>query len=91
MIGIHGRLQREGKVTHIVTERIEDLTPLLHQVGDRPFPHRTGPGDGARNGGYDPRERVRRPLPSPRPTAACASARATFTKRFRLSPALVAL
>ena len=56
MIAVHGRLQSEGKVTHIVSERIEDLTPLLATVGDRDFPHRTGPGDGARNGGYDPRD-----------------------------------
>ena len=61
MIGVRGTLQREGKVTHIVTERLEDLTPLLRQVGEMSFPHKTGPGDGARNGGYDPRERLLRP------------------------------
>ena len=56
MIAVHGKLQREGKVIHLVSERIEDLTPLLTTVGDRDFPHRTGPGDGARNGGHDPRD-----------------------------------
>jgi error-prone DNA polymerase len=56
MIGVRGILQREGQVIHVVTERIEDLTPLLTQVGALDFPHRTGPGDGARNGGYDPRD-----------------------------------
>ena len=56
MIAVHGRLQKEGKVIHIVSERIEDLTPLLGTVGDRDFPHRTGPGDGVRNGGRDPRD-----------------------------------
>jgi error-prone DNA polymerase len=55
MIAVHGRLQKEGKVIHVVSERIEDLTPLLTTVGDRDFPHRTGPGDGARNAGYDPK------------------------------------
>jgi error-prone DNA polymerase len=56
MIGVRGRLQKEGQVIHLVTETLEDLTPLLAQVGALDFPHRTGPGDGARNGGYDPRD-----------------------------------
>ena len=60
MIGVRGTLQREGKVTHIVTDSLEDLTPLLDQVGAMDFPHRTGPGDGARSGGYDPREAAHR-------------------------------
>ena len=64
MIAVTGTLQVEGKVIHLVTDRIEDLTPLLAQVGSMHFPHRTGPGDGARNGGYDPREAAhRRHLP----------------------------
>jgi error-prone DNA polymerase len=65
MVGIHGVVQKEGQVIHIVTGRLEDLTPLLGEVGDRDFPHRTGPGDGARNGGYDPRERLSRPVRLP--------------------------
>ncbi|HVQ08804.1 MAG TPA: error-prone DNA polymerase [Allosphingosinicella sp.] len=56
MIGVRGRLQKEGQVIHIVTETLEDLTPLLARVGALDFPHRTGPGDGARNGGHDPRD-----------------------------------
>jgi error-prone DNA polymerase len=56
MISVRGKLQKEGKVIHVVSERIEDLTPLLTSVGDRDFPHRTGPGDGARAGGHDPRD-----------------------------------
>ncbi|WP_395613548.1 error-prone DNA polymerase [Allosphingosinicella sp.] len=56
MIAVTGKLQKEGKVIHVVSEKIEDLTPLLTTVGDRDFPHRTGPGDGARNGGRDPRD-----------------------------------
>ncbi|HYD11236.1 MAG TPA: error-prone DNA polymerase [Allosphingosinicella sp.] len=56
MIAVHGKLQKEGKVIHVVSEQIEDLTPLLTTVGDRDFPHRTGPGDGARGGGRDPRD-----------------------------------
>ncbi|HEV2816286.1 MAG TPA: error-prone DNA polymerase [Allosphingosinicella sp.] len=56
MVSITGTLQREGKVIHIVADRLEDLTPLLHQVGARHFPHRPGPADAARNGGRDSRE-----------------------------------
>jgi error-prone DNA polymerase len=59
MVAIHGILQREGQVIHIVTDRLEDLTPLLHQVGAMHFPHRPGPADAARSGGPDPRERPR--------------------------------
>lgn len=63
MIAVTGTLQVEGKVIHLVSERIEDLTPLLAQVGSMDFQHRTGPGDGARNGGYDPREAAHRRHP----------------------------
>ncbi|MGQ0588099.1 MAG: error-prone DNA polymerase [Sphingosinicella sp.] len=58
MVAVHGTLQREGQVIHVIAERIEDLTPMLHQVGEMHFPHRPGPGDGARVGGSDPRERA---------------------------------
>jgi len=61
MVAIHGTLQREGKVIHIVTDRLEDLTPLLHRVGDRHFPHRPGPADAAKYGGHDPRDPPRLP------------------------------
>jgi error-prone DNA polymerase len=63
MVAIHGTLQREGKVIHIVTDRLEDLTPLLHQIGERHFPHRPGPADAARAGGRDSRDPPR-PLPA---------------------------
>jgi error-prone DNA polymerase len=56
MLSIEGKLQREGQVIHLVSERLHDLTAMLHQVGALEFPHRTGPGDGAKNGGYDPRD-----------------------------------
>ena len=45
MIGVKGTLQREGEVIHIVTDRLEDYTPLLRSVGDMRFPHRPGQGD----------------------------------------------
>ena len=60
MIACHGRVQREGGVIHVITERLEDLTPLLRQVGERdePFSLPTGRGDEARHGGSpDQREK----------------------------------
>jgi error-prone DNA polymerase len=64
MVSISGTLQREGQVIHVVTDTLEDLTPLLHEVGAMRFPHRPGPADAARNGGPDPREHPRRLPPS---------------------------
>jgi len=73
MLSIRGVVQREGEVIHVVTARMEDMTPMLHAVGQMDFPHRTSPADGAKTGGYDPRERKagpHAPLPQPAPTAA---------------------
>ncbi|MEA3041702.1 MAG: error-prone polymerase [Sphingomonadales bacterium] len=60
MIGVRGRVQREGKVIHIVTDALEDMTHLLHSVAAMDFPHRVSPGDGASFGGPDPRHRPAR-------------------------------
>jgi error-prone DNA polymerase len=65
MIGIQGVVQREGEIIHVITARMEDLTPLLHSVGEREFPHRTGPADGAKNAGPDPRHKAKRPAELP--------------------------
>ena len=65
MIGVTGIVQREGDVIHVIGEQLEDQTALLHAVGRMEFAHRTGPGDGARNGGYDPRQK-RRDVVQPR-------------------------
>jgi error-prone DNA polymerase len=51
MISIKGTVQKEGPVIHVIADRIEDYTPLLRTVGERDFPHRPGPGDGATHGG----------------------------------------
>ena len=51
MIACHGRVQHEGGVSHVITDRLEDLTPLLREVGDRDFAPPTGRGDEARHGG----------------------------------------
>jgi error-prone DNA polymerase len=65
MIGIKGVVQREGEIIHVITARMEDMTPLLHSVGEREFPHRTGPADGAKNAGPDPRHKAKRPTELP--------------------------
>jgi error-prone DNA polymerase len=64
MIGVKGILQREGEVTHVVADRLEDLTGLLYSVADREFPHRFAPADGGKGAASDPREAKRaRELP----------------------------
>ena len=59
MIACHGRVQREGEVIHVVTDRPEDLSGLLHSVGERDdtFPLRHGRGDAVKYpGASDARE-----------------------------------
>ncbi len=51
MIGMKGRVQREGLVIHVICDRIIDYGGLLAQVGQMDFPHATGRGDGARHAG----------------------------------------
>ena len=68
MISVEGQLQREGDVIHVIADRLNDHTALLHSVGALDFPHRTGPGDGATHGGAPDRSRWKQPprtLPSP--------------------------
>ncbi|HWV02100.1 MAG TPA: error-prone DNA polymerase [Devosia sp.] len=61
LLGIQGRVQREGDVIHLICARLFDLTPLLSSLGEREFPKPDDRGDGARFGiTDDPRER--RPL-----------------------------
>jgi len=58
MIACHGRVQREGEVVHVITDKLEDLSDLLRSVGDQndAFPLRHGRGDGATYpAGPDPR------------------------------------
>jgi error-prone DNA polymerase len=49
MIGMRGRVQKEGEVIHVICDRIIDHGDLLTQVGQMSFPHRTGRGDGAKH------------------------------------------
>ena len=51
MIGMKGRVQKEGEVIHVICDRIIDHGDLLHRVGEMAFPHHTGRGDGARHAG----------------------------------------
>jgi error-prone DNA polymerase len=59
MIAVHGRIQREGEVVHLVAHRLTDLSGTLASIGDRDtaFPVPYGRGDQAKTGGGpDPRE-----------------------------------
>ncbi|BCW88258.1 Error-prone DNA polymerase [Alphaproteobacteria bacterium SO-S41] len=59
MLGVRGRIQREGEVVHLVAHELTNLSDALASVGDRegsfPLPH--GRGDEFHNGtpGHDPR------------------------------------
>ena len=58
MLKVHGILQREGEVIHIIGQQVEDASPMLTMVGDMHFPHKVMPADGATSGGMpDPREK----------------------------------
>jgi error-prone DNA polymerase len=60
MMAVHGRIQREGEVVHLVAHRVSDLSNALASVGHRDatfsLPH--GRGDQLRRdgSGQDPRE-----------------------------------
>ncbi|NRQ17515.1 error-prone DNA polymerase [Ensifer sesbaniae] len=67
MLGIYGRIQREGEVVHLVAHRLTDLSGELASVSDRddsfPLPH--GRGDEFHHGAQapDPRGLPKRPRP----------------------------
>jgi error-prone DNA polymerase len=56
MISVKGQMQKEGEVIHVVADRLEDLTSLLHRVGAMDFPHRYAPADGGKGVPPDPRK-----------------------------------
>jgi error-prone DNA polymerase len=60
MIAVRGRIQREGEVVHLVTQRLTDLSAELASVGSRdatfPLPHGRGDQVTHAGGGPDPRE-----------------------------------
>jgi error-prone DNA polymerase len=59
MIGVKGRVQREGDVVHIVAHELLDLSGELASVGSRdtgfPLPHRRGDEDHRGSPALDPR------------------------------------
>lgn len=65
MIGVRGRVQREGEVVHLVVHHLTDLSPELASIGSRearfPLPH--GRGDEFHHGSPTPDPRG---LPKPR-------------------------
>ncbi|WP_440659166.1 helix-hairpin-helix domain-containing protein, partial [Ensifer adhaerens] len=67
MLGVYGRIQREGEVVHLVAHRLTDLSGELASVGDRdasfPLPH--GRGDEFHRGAPapDPRGIPKGPRP----------------------------
>ena len=68
MIGVHGRIQREGEVVHLVAHRLSDLSADLASVGERdesfPLPH--GRGDEFHHGSPTPDPRGLPNAPKPR-------------------------
>ena len=61
MMGVLGRVQRQGLVVHVLVNRLVDLTAMLRRVGERAdgeaaFPLPQGRGDEARGGGRDQRD-----------------------------------
>ncbi len=59
MMAVHGRIQREGEVVHLVAHRLTDLSDALASVGGRdaifPLPHRRGDEVHHASSGLDPR------------------------------------
>jgi error-prone DNA polymerase len=58
MMAVHGRIQREGEVVHLVAYRVTDLSDSLASVGHRdtgfPMPHERGDELHHGNPGLDP-------------------------------------
>ncbi len=65
MLGIEGRIQREGEVVHLVAHQLTDLSAMLAGIGNHeaafPLPH--GRGDEFAHGGpgHDPRDAAPKP------------------------------
>jgi error-prone DNA polymerase len=51
MVSLRGKVQKEGRVIHVIVDRVTDLTPLLRAVGEIDLPRLTARGDCATNGG----------------------------------------
>ncbi|MDV3455810.1 error-prone DNA polymerase [Sphingomonas sp. HF-S4] len=66
MMGVRGKVQREGDVVHVVADRLDDLSPMLASVGSRDDIgeiYRVSRADVVKHGqGPDPRDPAERPL-----------------------------
>ena len=51
MVSLRGRVQVESNVTHVIVDRVTDLTALLRSVGDVDLPSLVARGDGATHPG----------------------------------------
>ena len=65
MMGVEGRVQREGEVVHVIGVRLHDLSGELAGLGERdaPFPLPHGHGDEFHHGSAPPDPRDRPPPP----------------------------
>jgi error-prone DNA polymerase len=99
MMGVTGRVQKEGDVIHVIADDLQDLSHDLRAIGGLDFPHRTGPGDGAKNGGYDARDKNKDPVkardlfhppfrhgPRAQPEETTPKARDLFTPAYKPKP-----
>ncbi len=62
MMAIHGKIQREGEVVHLIARQLIDLSRDLSGLADRDMEFKLQPGRGdefARGGGPDPRDTPR--------------------------------
>ncbi|ENN88518.1 DNA polymerase III, alpha chain [Rhizobium freirei PRF 81] len=68
MLGVYGRIQREGEVVHLVAHRLTDLPRELRGVGyrDHTFPLPHGRGDEFHHGSPTPDPRGLPKGPQPR-------------------------
>jgi error-prone DNA polymerase len=67
MMAIHGKIQREGEVVHLVAQQLFDLSGDLSGLADRDLDFKlpTGRGDEfARGGGPDPRDNQKPVIPT---------------------------
>lgn len=54
MLGVTGRMQREGEVIHVIADTLTDMTPMLHRIGDVDMPRISRPGGGGSPDRGDP-------------------------------------
>ena len=92
LMGVRGRVQRQGIVVHVIAEDLVDLTALLRSIGGREegaaaFAVPIGRGDAVRGGGGPDRREPETPLPRARdifiPDLALGSDIKVPTRNFR--------